>query len=179
MSDKPKILGTETIAQTRLFKVEKVHLEFSNGEERHFERLLGNRYAVLVVPILRDDTLILIREYAVGIEGYVLAFPKGLIDEGEKSIDAANRELQEEIGYGANKIEQVASLNVNPGYTNQGTHFLIARDLYESRLEGDEPEPLEVVTWPIGQIDELMQHPEFTEARSIAALMYLPTEPRT
>ncbi len=173
MSNKPKILGTELIAETRLFKVEKVHLQFSNGEERHFERLLGNRYAVLVVPILNEDTLLLIREYAVGIEAYTLAFPKGLVDEGEDPKQAAERELQEEVGYAAKQIDLVASLNVNPGYTNQGTHFLIAKDLYESKLEGDEPEPLEVVSWPIDKLDALMQHPEFTEARSIAALMYL------
>ena len=173
MSNKPKILDTELIAESRLFKVQKVHLQFSNGEERHFERLLGNRYAVLVVPILNDDTLLLVREYGVGIEDYTLAFPKGLVDAGEDVLEAANRELQEEVGYGAKAIEHVASVTVNPGYTNQGTYFAIARDLYESQLPGDEPEPLEVVPWPIAKMHELLSHPEFTEARSIAALMYL------
>jgi ADP-ribose diphosphatase len=173
MSDKPQILGTELIAQSRLFKVEKVHLRFRNDEERYFERLLGNRNAVLVVPVLNNDTLLLVREYAVGIEDYTLAFPKGLIDEGETAEQAANRELQEEVGYAAKAIEHVAELNVNPGYTNQGTEFLIARDLYESRLEGDEPEPIEVVEWPLSDLKGLMQHPQFNEARSIAALMYL------
>ncbi len=173
MSNKPRVVGTTLIAESRLFKVERVHLQFSNGQERHFERLLGSRYAVLVVPIQNDNTLLLVREYAVGIEDYTLAFPKGLIDKGETPEQAANRELQEEIGFGARDIQMVASLDVNPGYTNQGTHFLIARDLYPSQLEGDEPEPLEVVSWPLDKLNELMKHPEFTEARSVAALMYL------
>lgn len=77
---KPTILKVETVAQSRLFKVESVDLEFSNGVRRVYERMRpSTREAVMIVPIV-DDHLILIREYAVGTESYELGFSKGLID---------------------------------------------------------------------------------------------------
>ena len=101
LPQKPKILSVETIARSRLFNVESVDLEFSNGVRRVYERMRpSEREAVMIVPILGDD-LLLIREYAVGIESYELGFPKGLIDPGEDVFQAANRELMEEAGFGA------------------------------------------------------------------------------
>ena len=65
---KPRILGVETVAHSRLFNVESVDLEFSNGERRVYERMRpSGREAVMILPILGED-LLLIREYAVGIE---------------------------------------------------------------------------------------------------------------
>lgn len=78
---KPQILHTELVAESRLFKVESVHLRFSNGVERVYERMRsGGRGAVMLVPMLDDDTLLLIREYSAGTHSYELGFPKGLID---------------------------------------------------------------------------------------------------
>lgn len=91
---KPTILNVETVAHSRLFTVESVDLEFSNGVRRVYERMRPtNREAVMIVPIV-DDHLILIREYAVGTESYELGFSKGLIDPGESVYEAANRELK-------------------------------------------------------------------------------------
>ena len=91
---KPTILNVETVARSRLFTVESVDLEFSNGVRRVYEQMRPtNREAVMIVPIV-DDHLILIREYAVGTESYELGFSKGLIDPGESVYEAANRELK-------------------------------------------------------------------------------------
>ena len=173
MSKKPTINATEVVAQSRFFKIETVDLTFSNGEQRDFERLASRvTDAVMVLPI-QDDHLVLIREYAVGFEDYLLGLPKGLIDPGEDMLVAANRELQEEAGFAANKLEFMTSLSMNPGYSNLVTHIVKATDLYVSSIEGDEPEPLEVVKWPLNKLDELLARDDFTEARSIAALMWL------
>lgn len=173
MSNKPTINNTEIVAQSRFFKIETVDLTFSNGEQRHFERLASRvTDAVMVMPI-HDNHLILIREYACGVEDYMLGLPKGLIDPGEDMMDSANRELQEEAGFGAKNLEFVTSFSMNPGYTNLKTHLVKATDLYPSSIEGDEPEPLEVVKWPLDKLDELLARKDFTEARSIAALMWL------
>lgn len=95
---KPTILKVETVAQSRLFKVESVDLEFSNGVRRVYERMRpSTREAVMIVPIV-DDHLILIREYAVGTESYELGFSKGLIDLGESVYEAANREPERRGG---------------------------------------------------------------------------------
>ena len=77
----PEILNTTPVATSRLFSIEQVDLRFSNGTEACFERLVGEgEGAVMVVPMHTDQELILIREYAVGVERYELSFVKGRID---------------------------------------------------------------------------------------------------
>ena len=168
---KPEILGSKIVAQSRLFKIEQVNLKFSNQVERQYERMKGNnRGAVMVVPVLNGDTLLLGREYAAGTHTYELGFPKGLIDPGEEAHEAANRELQEEIGFGARKLTHLMELSLAPGYFASKMQIFIAEDLYESVLEGDEPEPIEMVPWPLDNWQSLLEQEDFSESRSVGAL---------
>lgn len=171
MSKKPIITGTVTVARTRLFHVEQVELRFSNGREVSYERLKSRSGgAVLVVPMLDAQTVLLVREYGAGVDRYELALPKGKVEEGENVEDAANREIREEVGYAARRLTFLKSMTLSPGYLSHSTHIVLAQDLYPDRLEGDEPEPLEVVPWSLNDIRGLIEHDECTEARSIAAL---------
>ena len=171
MPKTPDILRVETLARTRIFHVEQVDIRFSNGVEVQYERLQGApRGAVLVVPMLDPDTVLLIREYAAGVERYELALPKGRIEAGEGLLAAANRELMEEVGHGAHRLQHITSLTLAPGYLNHTTHVVLAEDLYPHKEAGDEPEEIEVVPWRLSQLRELLAHKECTEARSIAAL---------
>ena len=95
MKTLPRILNTQKIAKSRLFTVEAVDLQFSNGEKRTFERLARRHHgAVMIVPISENREFVLIREYAVGVEQYELTFPKGFIDPGESALQAADREIK-------------------------------------------------------------------------------------
>lgn len=171
MRRKPVVTRTETIARTRLFHVEQVGLRFANGREVSWERMRSAPGgAVLVVPMLDAETVLLIREYAAAVERYELALPKGRVEEGESVAEAANREIMEEVGYGARKLTPLKSVTLAPGYFNHATHLVLAQELYPARLEGDEPEAIEVVPWPLARLAELLAREECTEARSIAAL---------
>ncbi len=167
----PKILKSNIIAKTRIFTVEQLKLEFPNGTQVDYERLIGSpRGAVLIIPMLDNHTVLLTREYAAGVGRYELALPKGKIESHESIIESANREMKEEIGYGAHSLEHIYTVTVSPGYLSHETHIVLAQDLYEQRLEGDEPEPIEVVPWRLDNMEELLTHQECTEARSIAAI---------
>lgn len=171
MEKKPEILDTRLVARSRLFGIESVHLRFTNGEEREFERLRTPPIAaVMCVPMLDDDTVVLIREYGVGLEDYVLTLPKGAYEHGEDWREAANRELKEEAGYGARKLTLLKDMTLSPGYMGHRIHVALAEDLYEERLPGDEPEPLEVLTWKLSELETLVQRDDMNEARVIAAL---------
>jgi ADP-ribose diphosphatase len=170
---KPTILHVETVARSRLFNVESVDLAFSNGEQRVYERMRpSNREAVMIVPII-DDHLLLIREYAVGIEAYELGFPKGLIDPGETIYDAANRELKEEVGFGANQLTFLKKLTMAPSYFSSKMNIVLAEGLYPESLEGDEPEPLVQERWPLAHLMDLLEDPDFSEARNVSALFLI------
>ena len=167
---KPEIITTETVAKSRLFQIEQVQLKFSNGEQRLYERMKGSsRGAVMIVPV-HQGKLLLIREYAVGSEKYELGFPKGLIDQGEMPIEAANRELQEEIGFAAQKLTLMKELTLAPGYFSSKMQIFIAESLTPNWLQGDEPEPIELVPWSIEQWSDLLEREDFTESRCISAL---------
>lgn len=153
------------------YRMERLDLEFANGERRNYERLHGRgRGAVVVVPLLDDDTVLLVREYAAGVHRYELGLVRGRIDAGESPEQAADRELQEEAGYGARSIKVLRSLSLAPSHMSQQTHLVIARDLYPQRLPGDEPEELEVLPWKLDALHELVLREDFSEGRAIAAL---------
>ena len=86
------------------------------------------------------NTVLLIREYSAGVDRYELGLPKGKIDPGESLLNAANRELKEEVGFGAKKLQHLISLSIAPSYLEHMIDIVVAEELYEEKLEGDEPE---------------------------------------
>ncbi len=169
-SKTPIITDCKVVAKSRLFRIEQLDITFNNGTEVVYERLKGSsRGGVLVVALQDNNHVLMVREYGVGVEAYELMFPKGRIEHDEPIIEAANRELQEEVGLAAKKLTLVKSMTLAPGYMGHLTHIVLAEDLYPATLEGDEPEPLEVVSWDLDKIDELAMRDDVSEARTIAA----------
>jgi len=171
MPKKPELLNSTLLAQSRLFDIEGLHLRFSNGQERHFERIRGHAYgSVMIVPMLDDHTVLLVREYSAGVDEYVIGFPKGAMEADEDLLVTAERELKEEAGYGARDLSIIARYSASPGYMHSIMHVVLAKDLYRQPERGDEPEPMEIIPWKLSNIDDLLANPEFHEARSVAAL---------
>mgnify|MGYP001825687662 CR=1 FL=1 len=171
MAKLPKIHARRERDPGKLFKVERLDLEFSNGQRRTYERLRSKGLgAIIVVPMRDDDTVLLVSEYAAGLHHYELGLVKGRMEAGESVLEGAQRELKEEIGFGAHNLLELTALSLAPGYMNHVTHVVLARDLYPEKLVGDEPEELEIVPWPLADLHGLVQRPDCTEGRSIAAL---------
>ena len=158
-------------AQLGQYSLEKVHLEFSNGECRLYERLHSRTPGSVIIAAMPDpDTVLLIREYAVGTHRYEIGLPKGRMDPGESILEAAQRELKEEVGMGARTLTYLRPLCLAPTYMSNEIHLVLAEDLYPERLPGDEPEELEVVPWKMDRLHELVLREDCSEARSLAAI---------
>jgi ADP-ribose diphosphatase len=120
--------------------------------------------------MLDDETVLLVREYAAGMHRYELGLVKGRIDAGETPEQAADRELKEEAGYGARRVDVLRAMTLAPTYMSHQSWLVVARDLYPERLAGDEPEELDVVPWKLADLHQLMLREDFSEGRSLAAL---------
>lgn len=167
----PQILERRRRDPSKIFEIEQLDLEFSNGARRTYERMKSRGLgAVIIVPMLDDKTVLLVREYAAGLHHYEIGLPKGRLEPGETALEGAQRELKEEIGYGARELTELTRLSLAPGYMTHITRVVLARDLYPEKLPGDEPEELEVVPWPMADLLTITAREDCTEGRTIAAL---------
>ena len=168
---KPRILSTSILAQSRLFRIEALEMAFDAGQRATFECLRNQGPGVVMVAALDGRDLILVREYAAGLDRYELGCVKGKIDEGETPDVTAARELAEEIGYLPGRLDKLRSVTTSPGYSEFVTHLFVARDLRPHSLQtGDELEPLEQVRWPLNRLAALNKHPEVSDARFLLLL---------
>jgi ADP-ribose diphosphatase len=173
MSSLP-IIHSRALIENKQGSREQLDLEFSNGERRRYERLIQNGHGAVMIAAMPDkDTVLLIKEYAAGTHRYELCLPKGRIDAGETVLEAANRELKEEVGFGAHKLSVLRQITLAPTYMTHAIHLVLAEDLYPERLQGDEPEPLEVVPWRLDCLHELVMREDCSEGRSLAALLII------
>jgi ADP-ribose diphosphatase len=172
-SRKPTVLGIKTATRSRYFHIESVQLRFGNGAERVFERVAGTPHigTVLVVALPDPRSVLLVREYAVGLDRYELTVPMGCVEPGETPEQAANRELQEETGFGARSLRRLCSLSVAPSIFGYRAEVVIASDLFKSRLTGDEAERPECITWPLDRITQAATRQQIREARTLAAIL--------
>ena len=127
--------------------------------------------SIVVVPVDKDNQIVLVKQYRKALEAFLLEAPAGGIEEDETPNDAALRELQEEIGYTSDSIEYMGGFWIAPGFCNEYMHSYIARDLIESQLPPDEDESIEIVSVPISEIPDLIRSGEIEDAKSISALL--------
>jgi ADP-ribose diphosphatase len=165
----PKILKQKSIFKSKLFDIKQADIEF-NGITMKYEIISGTGSgAVMVVPFIEND-IIFIKEYAAAIDDYMITFPKGKIDKGETIEEAANRELQEEVGYKSKEIKLIKKLYLAPGYIDHMTYVMVAKDLSVSSLSGDEPEELEVIRVHRDDVINFLDKNEIIDSRVHAAL---------
>jgi len=171
MPIKPTVLKRRRVARTHLFQVEQLDLQFSNGVERTYERLASSDFgSVAIVAVTAEGNVILVQEYGAGVDDYQWGVPKGAIDRGETRLLAANRELQEEAGFGAHSLVYLKNIHPSPSYMERSIDILCATNLYRAELTGDEPKVMATMEWPLHQIAELLLRDDISDAMSIAAL---------
>ena len=125
--------------------------------------------AVVILPIDEGGNVTLVRQYRYPISQDLLEAPAGGVDDGESPKQAAQRELQEEIGYSSNKLEYLGKFWSAPGFCTELMHAFVARDLVPSPLPPDEDEAIEVERYPLGSIRDMIRDERILDAKTIAA----------
>ena len=155
-------------------KIARVHVDrfrYDDGTEKDREII---RHPGAVVVLAHDgERLYLITQprEAVGAEA-LLELPAGKLDvEGEEPLDAARRELAEEIGKGANDWRAITTFYTSPGLLDEEMHLFLATDLYDERAETDEDERIEIEPVPLARLDEAIERCH--DAKSLVGLLWL------
>jgi 8-oxo-dGTP pyrophosphatase MutT (NUDIX family) len=163
-------VGSETIWEGRIGTVRVDTFRYDDGEEAQRE-VIAHPGAVAVVAH-DGERLFLVRQprEAVG-ETDLLELPAGKLDEeGEGPLETAKRELAEEIGKGANTWRHLTSFYTSPGFVDEECHVYLATDLFDQTAQADENERIEVVEFPLTELDAVIE--QCRDAKSLVGLLW-------
>ncbi len=164
-------LGGETVYAGRLVDVRIERFRHADGEEVSREIV---RHRGAVGMLAHDEERVwLVRQprEAVGRED-LLEIPAGRLDvEGEQPLAAAQRELAEEVGLGAERWQPILSCFTSAGFTDERVHLFSATGLHERSADSGENERIEIVPWPLARLGEAIAACE--DAKTLIALLWL------
>jgi 8-oxo-dGTP pyrophosphatase MutT (NUDIX family) len=157
-----------------VFGVSRVRFEpGGGGDERAFYRIDCPDW-INVIPLDERDEVLFVRQYRFGIEGWTLEVPGGMCDAAESPAEAAARELREETGWAAGRIEELGWVHPNPALQGNRCYSYLARDLvHVGDPEPDPDEEFELVRVPLARVPDLMADGSITHALVVTAFQML------
>ncbi|HEX6530986.1 MAG TPA: NUDIX hydrolase [Nitrospira sp.] len=126
--------------------------------------------AAAVVPLKEDGTVVLIRQFRHAAGGFIYEIPAGKLNRGEDPLDCAARELEEEIGYIAGRLERLTSILTAPGFTDEVIHIYKATGMRAGRQHLDRDEVLEVLEIPLKEAIRMIEAGTIRDAKTIVGL---------
>jgi ADP-ribose pyrophosphatase len=165
-----RIIKKEYSYRGHVFDVSKVHVKLPDGRERGYD-LVEHSDSVTIVPVSADGHLYFVAQHRIGAGQELLELPAGVLDNDEQPIKAANRELQEEIGKAAGELQELGGFYLAPGYSDEFMLVYLATGLYESPLDPDEDEFLQIVTMPVEEAYQKAYSGEISDGKTLASLL--------
>ena len=167
----------KTVYTCPIFKVEELACRSPNLDLNTYTIINTSDWAI-VVPVLeteRGKEFVMVRQWRHGARDLSLEFPGGVFEKGENAQAAAERELLEETGYRAGKIQKLGEFNPNPAIMSNTVHFFLALDLELVAGQNlDEDEYVEVETIAFEKVLQGMGKPPFIHAlMGTAMALYL------
>ena len=163
-------LSSRYVAEYKVTKVREDHYRFEPKKTEADFVVCESADWVVILPVTVGGEIVFVRQFRHGVGEVVLELPGGLIDAGESAEKAAERELREETGYEAASVRQVADLMPNPALNTAHCHVVLAEGCRPIQSQDLDPfEQIEVVTYPLDEVPELIRTGEFCHAQAIAA----------
>lgn len=134
--------------------------------------LLIHPGAVVILPFLDNDRIIMLRQYRPGPAKWIYELPAGTIEEGEEPEEAARRELEEETGYVAGKMKLLFKMYPSPGVSTEVMHMFCASRLAKGRLHRGEDEFMETFVLDFKDAIGMIEKGYIEDGKTIALLLY-------
>lgn len=165
----PKIISSQTVFAGRVVNVTVDTV--TEGDLTYQREVVHHNGSAVIVPVHDDGTVVLVRQYRHPAVRYLLEVPAGTLDEGERPEVGAARELEEELGLIAGRLEKLSEFFVSPGFCEEKMWVYLATELFDGKQSPDEDEILDVVRLPIAEALELITSGEIQDAKTIIGLM--------
>jgi ADP-ribose pyrophosphatase len=169
MTQKPETVSTKEIYKGKVFDV--LEAEIRDGDTEYKREIVKHGGSAVIIPVFEDKTVALVRQYRHAAGKYLLEIPAGTLEKTEDAKIGANRELEEEIGVTAAKIEKLSEFYVSPGFLTEKMFLFMATDLTETEqnLEEDEILSIEKISFP--EAFEKIKNGEIEDAKTIVGLI--------
>ena len=169
-------LEEKTIATRKIFngkvidlQVDDVLLPNGNVSKREIVKHPG---AVAVMALTEEEKIVLVRQFRKALEKTILEIPAGKLEKDEEPLDSAHRELEEETGYQARKLEKVVSFYTSPGFADEEIHLHWATGLEKGAFNPDEDEFVELVELSLDECFKRIETGDICDAKTIFAIYY-------
>ena len=165
----PKIISSEKVFEGRVFNVTVDTV--SEGEHTYKREVVHHTGSAVIIPVHDDGTVVLVRQYRHPAVRYLLEAPAGTLANGERPELGAARELQEDLGLTAARLEKLAEFFVSPGFLEEKMWVFLATDFSEGKQNLDDDEFLDLVRLPMAEALEMITSGEIQDAKTIIGLM--------
>jgi ADP-ribose pyrophosphatase len=172
----PGQLSTRRAYTGRIISLDVDTVRFPDGSSGELE-MVRHPGASAVVPFLSDPggddpQVLLIRQYRYAADGYLYEIPAGRLDAGEDPADCARRELREETGCTAERVEHLMTLYTTPGFTDEKIHIFLAAGLTTGDAAREADEFMELVPMPLSQALAMVEKGQIADAKTVVGLLY-------
>ncbi|MEI7837973.1 MAG: NUDIX hydrolase [Planctomycetota bacterium] len=164
-----KIESRELIYEGRVAKGYKVALRMDDGSvvQRDLFCYAG---AAVILPVLDDGSIVMIRNYRFAVDENLLELPAGMLEPGEDPLEGARRELTEETGCTATKMEKLGAFFTGPGSTDENMHAYLATGLTRGEQNLETYERITVEVYPDSQVRQMVSDGTIHDGKTIATL---------
>jgi ADP-ribose pyrophosphatase len=164
-----ELIHSEQVYQGKAFDVRRDRVRAPDDQVLVLD-IVAHVGAVTILPLDEQDRIWFVRQYRHAAGQVLLELPAGTLEKGEAPEACARREIREETGLAAGRIEKVGEFFLAPGYSTEYMHVFLATNLSPDPLPGDADEFLSVAAIPVDQVKRMVASGEIKDAKSLAAL---------
>ena len=165
----PEKLGSESIYKGRVFDIEID--EIRDGEITYKREIVVHKGSAVIIPVFEDGTVALVRQFRHAAGKFLLEICAGTLNKGEDPETGAIRELEEEIGVRAAKVEKLTEFYVSPGFLTEKMFVFLATGLTETQQNLEEDELLTIERHTFPTLMDMIRQGEIEDAKTIVGLI--------
>ncbi len=170
----PGQVSSRRVYSGRVISLDIDEVQFPDGSIGSLE-MIRHPGASAVVPLLDSDDdphVLLVRQYRYAADGYLYEIPAGRLDAGESPLECAHRELSEETGYRAERVEHLFTMYTTPGFTDEKIHLFLATGLSAGESHREADEFMELVPTRLSRALSMIEQGEIQDAKTALALLH-------